>query len=100
MTTSAPLNIPTPSGAVHLGDWELSDDERIAHRWFHCGERTTPGGLRIKVHGMQNFDGGVDGLSIAISDDRGDVTLDPEDVEHLVAYLPNATAQLNGVTAG
>jgi hypothetical protein len=36
MTTSthapAPLTIPTPPDAVHLGEWELSDDDRIAHR--------------------------------------------------------------------
>jgi hypothetical protein len=94
MTTSTPAPVPLtimpPSGAEHLGDWELSDDDRIAQRWFHYGEQTTPDGLRVKVHGIQFVDGGIEGLSIAISDDHGDVIVDGEDVS---AWPPRSMPQ-------
>jgi hypothetical protein len=97
MTTStpAPLTILPPSGAEHIGDWELSNDDRIAHRHFHCAEHTTPGGLRVKVHGMQYVDGGLDGLSIALSDEHGDVMVDGSDVEALAASLRAAADELD-----
>jgi hypothetical protein len=99
MTTSTPAStdpaIPTPPGAAYLGGWELSDDEPIARRWFHCGEHTTPGGLRVKVHGLQFVDGSLDGLGIAISDDQGDVSLSGADADALVADLRSAADELD-----
>lgn len=97
MTATAPLNIPSPASAAYLGNWELSDNERIAQRWFRCGERRTPGGLRVKVHGIQYVDGGVDELSIALSDKDGDVVLDADDVEHLAEELRAAAKQLRAL---
>lgn len=103
MTTStpapAPLTILPPFSAEHLGDWELSDDDRIAHRHFHCGERATPGGLRVKVHGFQYIDGGFDGLSIAVSDSQESVMVDAADVEHLASALRAAADELDRLTA-
>jgi hypothetical protein len=103
MTTSTPAPVPLtilpPSGAKHLGDWELSDDDRIAHRHFHCAEHTTPGGLRVKVHGLQYVDGGVAGVSVAISDEHGDVMVDSGDVEALAAALRTAANQLDQIIA-
>lgn len=102
MTTSTPattpLTIATPLGAVHLGEWELSGDDRIAHRHFHCGDRTTPDGLRVKIHGLQYIDGGLDGLSIAISDDQQDVMVDAEDVAALAEQLGTASDWLGHLT--
>lgn len=97
MTTTphAPLTIlPTP-GAEHVGEWELSEDDRIAHRHFHCGERTTPGGLLVLMHGLQYADGGLDGLGIALSDEHGDVIVDGVDVEALADNLSAAVDELD-----
>jgi hypothetical protein len=92
---AAHLTILPPTGAEHLGVWELSDDDRIVHRHFHAAEHSTPGGLRVKVHGLQYVDGGLDGLSIAISDERGDVMVDSGDVEVLAAALRAAADELD-----
>lgn len=95
MTASkaTPLPVTAPPGAAHVGDWALSDDDRIAHRWFHLGEHTTAGGLRTKVHGMQYADGSVEGLSISISDETGDVSFDATDIVDLIAHLTHASIE-------
>ena len=50
---------------------------------------------------MQDVDGGLDGLSIAISDERGDVMVDDSDeVEALTAHLCTATAELERLSTG
>lgn len=99
MTTSTPaptpLSVPTPPDAAHVGEWELSDDDRIVQRHFHCGDQTTPSGLHVKVHGFQYIYGGFDGLSIAVSDGQESVMVDAADVEHLVAALRNAADELD-----
>lgn len=88
-TNTPPIATPAPTGAVHLNEWQPDDDEqRFAHRWFHCAEHTTPGGLRIKTQGIQYADGSIDELAISISDNEGNLVLvDADDVKHLVEQL-------------
>ena len=88
-TDTPEIATPAPNGAVYLGEWQPDDDEqRFAHRWFHCGEHSTPGGLRIKTQGVQYADGSIDELAIAISDDEGNTVLvDADDVNHVAEQM-------------
>ena len=91
--------IPAPPHAAHLDEWELTGDERIAQRWYHCGNHTTPSGVVVQVHSVQYVDGSVDAPVIAIDDPNGRDSVEfanvtREDIDHLIAALHAATGQL------
>lgn len=100
-TNTPPIATPPPTGAVYLTEWHPDEDrQRFAHRWFHCAERTTPGGLRIKAQGLQYADGTTNELGVAITDAQGNtVIIGGEDVAHLVDGdgFAHLAAQLTGV---
>ena len=82
--------IPSPSGAVRVDTWHVTDDERVVRNF--CGTEYTTDGVNIVIVGEQDYGGEVQ-RGAYVHTGRAGIELDQEAMRRVAQALLDARGE-------